>query len=357
MEYTNSEMVDMIEMYFLNGRSGLRARNAYAERYPERRTPSEKIFVRIVQRLRDWGTFQPNLQDLGREQTRRIRNVEEQILDAVDNHPETSTRRLAIQHEVSQSTVSRMLRKQSLHPYHVQKVQALLPTDLPRRLEFCHWFLEKHNEDPNFLRYVMFTDEAGFTRDGIFNCHNTHIWADENPHAIRDSHHQQQFSINVWAGIVGNQLLGPYELPGRLNGNTYLDFLNGPFQDMIDEIPLQIRRNVWLQQDGAPPHSTRRITEWLNENFPNRWIGRFGPVSWPPRSPDLTSCDFFLWGYMKNLVYSEPIDNLQQLRRRVENAAAHIRNNPDIFENVRHSLLRRARACVEAGGDQFQHLL
>jgi hypothetical protein len=37
--------------------------------------------------------------------------------------------------------------------------------------------------------------------------------------------------------------------------------------------------------------------------------------------------DFFLWGYMKDLVYSIPNDTIEVLRERVENAAITIRNN------------------------------
>jgi hypothetical protein len=44
---------------------------------------------------------------------------------------------------------------------------------------------------------IIFTDEAYFTRDGIQNFHDQHLWADENPHAILPSHHQQRFSINI----------------------------------------------------------------------------------------------------------------------------------------------------------------
>ena len=62
----------------------------------------------------------------------------------------------------------RTLKEQSLHPYHVQKVQALQLGDELRRLQFCRWFIQKE-EAPDLLRYVLFTDEAGFTRDGVFN--------------------------------------------------------------------------------------------------------------------------------------------------------------------------------------------
>ena len=39
--------------------------------------------------------------------------------------------------------------------------------------------------------------------------------------------------------------------------------------------------------------------------FPNRWIGKYGPVNYPPRSPDLTVLDYYLWGRKKDLVYRE----------------------------------------------------
>jgi hypothetical protein len=37
----------------------------------------------------------------------------------------------------------------------------------------------------------------------------------------------------------------------------------------------------------------------LDESFPNRWLGHGGPIAWPPRSPDLTPLDYYIWGHMK----------------------------------------------------------
>lgn len=39
--------------------------------------------------------------------------------------------------------------------------------------------------------------------------------------------------------------------------------------------------------------------------FPDWWIGRDGPINWPPRSPDISPLDFFLWGYVKDIVYQK----------------------------------------------------
>ena len=55
-----------------------------------------------------------------------------------------------------------------------------------------------------------------------------------------------------------------------------------------------------LQQDGAAPHYAFIMRTFLNDHCNNKWIGRSGPVAWPSFSPDLTSPDFYLWGYLKN---------------------------------------------------------
>jgi hypothetical protein len=60
----------------------------------------------------------------------------------------------------------------------------------------------------------------------------------------------------------------------------------------------------YLQQDGVPPHYHRDARAFLDEHLTNRWIGRRRLVEFPPRSPDLTPMDFFLWGHIKDKVYS-----------------------------------------------------
>ena len=75
-------------------------------------------------------------------------------------------------------------------------------------------------------------------------------------------------------------------------------------QYAIDELPLQIRLVRYFQQDGAPPHFDLTVRAYLDHTFPGRWIGRSGPLPWPPHSPDLTPGDFWLWGMLKERMYS-----------------------------------------------------
>jgi hypothetical protein len=58
-----------------------------------------------------------------------------------------------------------------------------------------------------------------------------------------------------------------------------------------------------------------------------REMGRSGPIAWPPMSPDLTPLDFFLWGYVKNIVYHVKINDLQHLKARIRDVVATVTPN------------------------------
>jgi len=62
--------------------------------------------------------------------------------------------------------------------------------------------------------------------------------------------------------------------------------------------------DFFFHQDRAPPHHAITLCMLLDEQLPNRWIGRRGPVEWPPRSPDLTPMDFFIWSVVKDKFFS-----------------------------------------------------
>ena len=85
-----------------------------------------------------------------------------------------------------------------------------------------------------------------------------------------------------------------------------------------------LQPTIIFQQDGAPPHWGLHVCGFLNETFPDRWIGRDGPIPWPPRSPDITTLDFFLWGYVNDIVYRTQVRDITDLKQRIINAIATI---------------------------------
>ncbi|GFW27475.1 DUF4817 domain-containing protein [Trichonephila clavipes] len=64
-------------------------------------------------------------------------------------------------------------------------------------------------------------------------------------------------------------------------------------------------QELWFQQDGATCHTARATIDLLKDTFGDRLISRFGPVNWPQRSCDLTPLYYFLWSYVKSLVYAD----------------------------------------------------
>ncbi|KAJ4448252.1 hypothetical protein ANN_10266 [Periplaneta americana] len=340
--YSNQELAEIHFMYGKADGNAALARRLYQERYPQRQCPDRKTFVRLHYRLCEYGKF--NSPGLGRGRSRSTTpEVQEEILEAVNMTPSISTRRVALQVNVPHTTVWRLLKEYQLYPYHLQRVQALSPADYPARVRFCQWFLQQCGVNPNL---ILFTDEAQFTRDGITNFHNQRVWAYENPRATVPSHHQVRFSLNMWAGIIGDRLVGPHVLVNRFTGQAYTNFLKNTIPHVLEDTPLINRQHIHFLYDGAPAHFSRTARRYLDRRFPDRWIGRSGPIPWPPRSPDLNPLDLYLWGHLKSLVYLSPVPDLESLRKRIvalDKAPARKAGNPGSRPGAEENLSPRYR--------------
>ncbi|GFU82508.1 DUF4817 domain-containing protein [Trichonephila clavipes] len=77
-------------------------------------------------------------------------------------------------------------------------------------------------------------------------------------------------------------------------------------------------------------HVTQLVPQSMKDTFDDRLISRFGPVNWPPRSCDLTPLDYFLWGYVKSLVYADKPQTLDHLEDNIRRVIADIR--PQMLE-------------------------
>ncbi|GFY10207.1 uncharacterized protein TNCV_2628861 [Trichonephila clavipes] len=71
---------------------------------------------------------------------------------------------------------------------------------------------------------------------------------------------------------------------------------------------------------------------FIERHVSDRLISRFGPVNWPPRSCDLTPLDYFLWGYVKSLVYADKPQTPDHLEDNIRRVIADIR--PQMLEKV-----------------------
>ncbi|GFQ70916.1 transposable element Tcb1 transposase [Trichonephila clavata] len=135
----------------------------------------------------------------------------------------------------------------------------------------------------HFASTVLFCDEAIFSREGVLNAHNAHMWALSNTHSTQPRAAQQSFTVNVWASIMVYNLLGSYILLPRLDSDKYLVFLQEVLSELLTDVLTPVRRRMWFQQDGASSQYGRCVLDHLERTFPNRWIARGGPVTWLSR--------------------------------------------------------------------------
>ena len=242
----------------------------------------------------------------------------------------------------------------NLFPYKAQEVQDLTFQDYARRHAFALRMMRQRVEDPNFERNLFFIDEANFHTNGVPNRQNYRTWASHNPHEIiEEPLHSDKTMAIIGVGFYG--IVGPFFFDGNVNGESYFDML-------IDKIfPALIAwpnfEELVLVQDGAPAHWSVRVRNLLDVVFPNRWIGRdSGFICWPPRSPDLTPMDFYVWSDIKRVVYDgTAYPNLRVLMDKIREVSSNIP-----LETVRRSLQnfwRRILLCEQTTGMHIEDSL
>lgn len=122
------------------------------------------------------------------------------------------------------------------------------------RVRFCRWAMRMIQQDQDFIRYVLFSDESTFKNTGESNRHNCHFWSDENPHWFKFIDNQHRWSLMVWCGIVNGYLISPYFFEENVNRENFLSLLRDILPQLLENVDLATRLRMWIQLDGAPPH-------------------------------------------------------------------------------------------------------
>ncbi|GFU21849.1 uncharacterized protein TNCV_3283301 [Trichonephila clavipes] len=141
--------------------------------------------------------------------------------------------------------------------------------------------------------------------------------------------------LTVWCALWAGGIIGPYFFQNdeghnvTVNGDRYRAMITNFF---IPELNNHDVQELWFQQDGATCHTARATIDLLKDTFGDRLISRFGPVNLPPKSCDLTPLDYFLWDYVKLLVYAVKPQTLDHLEDNIRRVIADIR--PQMLEKV-----------------------
>jgi len=346
--YTSNEVVDILLSLGESRQNYRQAAALYCQKFPNRRYPTGQQIRRIELRKRR----------VARKRVRRRRTADndhnvprvQRVLTAVGLNPHIYTRQIERLTGLPHKTVWRILKRHRFYPYHISFTQQLSENDMVLRIQFCEWALKKIRLNPNSFYFVMFTDEAMFHHNGQLNRHNSHYWSPINPHWTRMVDNQHRWILHVWCGIINGYLIGPYFFEDNLNSIRYLAFLQNELPGLLEEVDIDSRQRMWWQQDGAPPHSAGIVTVYLNQVYHEKWIGRFSPTKWPPRPPD-----FYLWGYLKNVVCKEAPTTREDMKNRIKRACNNILRR--VLLSTVTNFQKQLRSCLQQNGSVFENLL
>ena len=166
--------------------------------------------------------------------------------------------------------------------------------------------------------------------------------------------------MTAWCSLGSKRIIGPYFFDDdqgstvTVNGENYLKMLK------LYYIPALRRRKeleyTTFQQDEAPPHIANIVLDFIREKFDDRLISRNCAVFWPAYSPNLNPCDFFLWGYLKSKVYSNPKpDTIIELKSNIRREIRRI--NTDILAKVSDNFVARLKKVISCKGAWIEHTI
>ncbi|GFY03466.1 DUF4817 domain-containing protein [Trichonephila clavipes] len=235
----------------------------------------------------------------------------------------SSAREAARRLGLPQSSVRNILRRiLQLYPYKLQSCHELLPADTAQREAFAKWAFSKMEQDPTWVFNILWTDEAHFSLHGPF-------------------FFETQYPVNGW-------------ITETVNVQRYLTLLRET------AVPCLIQRgqisNVTFMQDGATSDTANPVRAFLILTFgEDRIVSRRCRYPWPPRSPDLTPADFWLWENLKSRVYLSGPSSLSELKDAIRREVSSM--HPDMFHSAVAGFITRLECLLPCGGGHVEHIL
>ena len=359
----------VVELY-LKKKSFAEISSSFKHKYKCEKTPARRTIYKWVTKFRNEATLQ-NLykQYPGRKTpcgrpTLRSPEVKKVVRDSVEQSPKRSSRKrvqsLETPSKISRSTLLRIMKDDlKLFPYRIQTHQKLTATDKSKRLQMGTILMDKVEECQSFLPNLWTSDEAHFQLDGQVNSKNNVYWGSSVPNEVGEKP-LHSAKVTVWVAMSSRKIIGPFFFESdsgdtvTVNSERYIEVLN-KFWSQLEEIyPTTVHRQ-WFQQDGATPHTANNSIKWLEDHFKSRVVSRRCAMEWPPNSPDLSPPDFFLWGFLKDKVYSTKPRNILELKKRITDEIRAIK--PAVLRDVMQNFTLRLKKCLERRGGHLEHMM
>lgn len=281
--------------------SCVQTRRSFQRKFHVRKGPSDNAIRTLFQKFERTGSVNDDrIGNVGRPCLSVTESNAEAVQQVIQQRPRTSVRRVASCTGLRRMSTHRLMRHSlQMFPYKIQTHQPLSPNAINARYNFANAMLQLVDDGELDVGNIWFSDEAYFHLDGYVNKQNSRIWRSENPH-IAEPASLHSPKIMVWAAVSSKGIIGPFFREQPINAVRYLGILE---EFVTIHTALKDRSNAsWFMQDGARPHRTSAVFDFLNEHFSERVIaldydmhtGR--GIAWPPYSQRLKALRLFSLG-------------------------------------------------------------
>ena len=171
MRLTEKQRIEVLMMMGYGDRVRIQQEvcELFNQKYPNRPPISQATVSKIEHKFRQFGHVR-DVPRYGRPEVDENQQLE--VLLAVEDNQHVVSRQVARDVDIGKTTVLKILHKNKYHPYKMQVLQKLLEGDFERRLEFCERLQDMCFENRNFVKNIVFSDEATFCLNGDVNTHN-----------------------------------------------------------------------------------------------------------------------------------------------------------------------------------------
>lgn len=120
---------------------------------------------------------------------------------------------------------------------------------------------------------------------------------------LREVNQRHQQSVNVLQDTSYTSYAYIY-IFFEFNINECLNFLQNKLPALLKNVLTKISVGMWLYHEKAPPHYSTAVRDYMDITYPGRYWKRNDPLRWPPRPLAPTYFDFYLYGCVREIVYT-----------------------------------------------------
>lgn len=197
----------------------------------------------------------------------------------------------------------------------------------------------------NGWHFILTGDESWFfyrTPGGI-------IWLPEGekpPSTPRITREEPKIMITIFWNPDGPQIIDAFDSTDKFNSQYFIEHILDPIarSDIVETSKRQKQRFI-IHMDNAPVHKSKLTQDFISSN------GLYMPKH-PPYSPDISPCDFYLFGYLKNKIIGKTFGTKDELVSWIEEQISEIPKAQ--LKKVFEEWLERLQAVINMNGDYIE---